>query len=254
MASFAILPLTDASRDSRIHDWIPEQYSFSLSGFQDDHLWRDDPPPRRDTSDNTPSLVSSSPNELEAFCAWQPFSSHPLASLFAISSRPLSLPPTARAGASLSLVTRTKATLDGSKDAILREHPSAQVLTFPADVRDVKKAGEVVATTVARFGRLDILIANPEATLAGRHEDNSSYLQEVRGSDTDEDSETDEEDTTERIPNNERDDEDEDGTEVEDESEDEAEDENENELEAKDDDEEVMDDDEILNEERFTEL
>jgi hypothetical protein len=68
--------------------------------------------------------------------------------------------PTARAGASLSLVARTKATLDGSKDAILREHPSAQVLTFPADVRDVKKAEEVVDTTVARFGRLDILVAN----------------------------------------------------------------------------------------------
>ncbi|KAI0277134.1 NAD-P-binding protein [Russula aff. rugulosa BPL654] len=66
----------------------------------------------------------------------------------------------ARAGASLSLVARTQATLDASKDAILREHPSAQVLTFPADVRDVKKAEEIVATTVARFGRLDILVAN----------------------------------------------------------------------------------------------
>ena len=66
----------------------------------------------------------------------------------------------ARAGASLSLVARTQAALDASKDAILREHPSAQVLTFPADVRDVKKAEEVVAATVARFGRLDILIAN----------------------------------------------------------------------------------------------
>jgi short-subunit dehydrogenase len=65
-----------------------------------------------------------------------------------------------RAGASLSLVARTQAALDASKDAILREHPSAQVLTFPADVRDVKKAEEVVAATVARFGRLDILVAN----------------------------------------------------------------------------------------------
>jgi NAD(P)-dependent dehydrogenase (short-subunit alcohol dehydrogenase family) len=66
----------------------------------------------------------------------------------------------ARAGASLSLVARTQAALDASKDAILREHPSAQVLTFPADVRDVKKAEEVVAATVARFGRLDIFVAN----------------------------------------------------------------------------------------------
>jgi short-subunit dehydrogenase len=66
----------------------------------------------------------------------------------------------ARAGASLSLVARTQAALDASKDAILREHPSAQVLTFPADVRDVKRAEEVVAATVARFGRLDIFVAN----------------------------------------------------------------------------------------------
>ena len=49
MASFAMLPLMDASRDSRIHDWIAEQYSFALSEFQDDHLWRDDPPSLRES-------------------------------------------------------------------------------------------------------------------------------------------------------------------------------------------------------------
>jgi NAD(P)-dependent dehydrogenase (short-subunit alcohol dehydrogenase family) len=66
----------------------------------------------------------------------------------------------ARAGASLTIVARKQETLDVSKDAILRERSSAQVLTFPADVRDVKNAEEVVAATVARFGRLDILVAN----------------------------------------------------------------------------------------------
>ncbi len=66
----------------------------------------------------------------------------------------------ARAGASLTIVARKQETLDVSRDAILHEQPSAQVLTFPADVRDVKKAGEAVAATVARFGRLDILVAN----------------------------------------------------------------------------------------------
>ena len=66
----------------------------------------------------------------------------------------------ARAGASLTLVARTQAALDASKEAILRECPSAQVFTFPADVRDVKKAEEAVAATVAHFGRLDILVAN----------------------------------------------------------------------------------------------
>ena len=49
MASFATLPLMDASRDSRIHDWIAEQYSFALSEFQDDFLWRDDPPSLRES-------------------------------------------------------------------------------------------------------------------------------------------------------------------------------------------------------------
>ena len=69
----------------------------------------------------------------------------------------------ARAGASLSLVARTPAALDACKDAILRENPSAQVLTFPADVRDVKRVEEVVAATVSRFGHLDILVANAGA-------------------------------------------------------------------------------------------
>jgi NAD(P)-dependent dehydrogenase (short-subunit alcohol dehydrogenase family) len=66
----------------------------------------------------------------------------------------------ARAGASLAIVARKQEALDASKDAILHERPSAEVLTFPADVRDVKKAEEAVAATVARFGRLDILVAN----------------------------------------------------------------------------------------------
>ena len=69
----------------------------------------------------------------------------------------------AKAGASLVLVARTQAALEAGKDAILREHPSALVLTFPADVRDVKKAEEAVAATIARFGRLDILVANAAA-------------------------------------------------------------------------------------------
>ena len=66
----------------------------------------------------------------------------------------------ARSGASLSLVARTQSALDTCKDAILRELPSAKVLTFPTDVRDVKRAAEVVAATVANYGRLDILVTN----------------------------------------------------------------------------------------------
>jgi NAD(P)-dependent dehydrogenase (short-subunit alcohol dehydrogenase family) len=66
----------------------------------------------------------------------------------------------ARGGANLALVARNQATLEARRDAILRERPSAQVLVFPADVRDVSKAQEIVTATVAHFGRLDILVAN----------------------------------------------------------------------------------------------
>lgn len=69
----------------------------------------------------------------------------------------------ARAGASLTIVARKQETLDISKGEILHEQPSARVLAFPADVRDVKKAEEAVAATIARFGRLDILVANAAA-------------------------------------------------------------------------------------------
>jgi NADP-dependent 3-hydroxy acid dehydrogenase YdfG len=65
-----------------------------------------------------------------------------------------------RAGASLTIVGRKEETLETSKAEILREQPSARVLTFPADVRDVKKAEEAVAATIAHFGHLDILVAN----------------------------------------------------------------------------------------------
>ena len=65
-----------------------------------------------------------------------------------------------RAGANLTLVARSKAGLDATRDAVLRECPSAQVLVFPAEVQIVAKAEEAVATTVRHFGHLDILVAN----------------------------------------------------------------------------------------------
>jgi len=82
----------------------------------------------------------------------------------------------ARAGAMLTLVARTQAALDASRDAILREHPSAQILTFPADVRDVTKAQEAVTSTVARFGRLDILVTNAGVI---RHLDLRAFYEHV---------------------------------------------------------------------------
>ncbi|KAI0269970.1 NAD-P-binding protein [Gloeopeniophorella convolvens] len=69
----------------------------------------------------------------------------------------------ARSGAILVLVARKQETLDASRAEILREDPSTQVLVITADVRDVKRAEEVIAATVAKFGRLDILVANAGA-------------------------------------------------------------------------------------------
>ncbi|KAI0044038.1 NAD-P-binding protein [Auriscalpium vulgare] len=66
----------------------------------------------------------------------------------------------ARAGASLALASRKQATLDESKNLILKEAPNAQVITFVADVKDVKHAEAAVKGTVAHFGKLDILVAN----------------------------------------------------------------------------------------------
>ena len=66
----------------------------------------------------------------------------------------------ARAGAKLTLVARSKASLDATRDTIVRECPSAHVLVFPAEVQVMAKAEEAVATTVRHFGRLDILVAN----------------------------------------------------------------------------------------------
>jgi NAD(P)-dependent dehydrogenase (short-subunit alcohol dehydrogenase family) len=66
----------------------------------------------------------------------------------------------AHAGAKLALVARSQANLEARRDAILLERPSAQVLVFSADARDVVRAQEIVSATVTHFGRLDVLVAN----------------------------------------------------------------------------------------------
>ena len=71
----------------------------------------------------------------------------------------------ARAGANLTLVARSQAGLEATRDVILRECPSAQVLVFPAEVKDVAKAEEAVATTVRHFGRLDILLQTQDLSV-----------------------------------------------------------------------------------------
>jgi NADP-dependent 3-hydroxy acid dehydrogenase YdfG len=66
----------------------------------------------------------------------------------------------AKAGASLILVSRKQETLDETKAVVLKEVPGAEVITFPADVRDPVKAEEAVKVATSRFGRLDVVIAN----------------------------------------------------------------------------------------------
>ncbi|KAI0288745.1 NAD-P-binding protein [Russula brevipes] len=66
----------------------------------------------------------------------------------------------ARAGASLVLVSRRQDTLDETKATVLKEVPGAEVVTFPADVKDPVKAEDAVKAATSRFGRLDVLIAN----------------------------------------------------------------------------------------------
>lgn len=66
----------------------------------------------------------------------------------------------ARAGASLTLVARKQETLDESKATITKEIPGAQIITYPADVRDTAAAEGAIKATIAKFGRLDVLIAN----------------------------------------------------------------------------------------------
>jgi NAD(P)-dependent dehydrogenase (short-subunit alcohol dehydrogenase family) len=67
----------------------------------------------------------------------------------------------AKAGAALAVVARTS--LDETKALILKEVADAEVIEFAADVKDSQRAEEIVKATVARFGRLDILVANAGA-------------------------------------------------------------------------------------------
>ncbi|KAI0061665.1 NAD-P-binding protein [Artomyces pyxidatus] len=66
----------------------------------------------------------------------------------------------ARAGASLTIVARKQATLDGSKATVLASVPTAKVLTYVADVRDVDAAAAAIKATVDAYGKLDVLVAN----------------------------------------------------------------------------------------------
>lgn len=66
----------------------------------------------------------------------------------------------ARAGASLSLLARSQASLDGVRNSILKEIPEAKVLAFITDVTSTLQVKAAVDGTLDAFGRIDIVIAN----------------------------------------------------------------------------------------------
>ncbi|KZV63751.1 NAD-P-binding protein [Peniophora sp. CONT] len=66
----------------------------------------------------------------------------------------------ARAGAKLALVARTASKLEAVTAQIVKEEPSAEVLTFALDVKDTQAAAKAVQDMVDRFGRIDVVVAN----------------------------------------------------------------------------------------------
>lgn len=66
----------------------------------------------------------------------------------------------ARQGADVALVARTEAALAETADLILGACPDAAVLPLAVDVTDAAAVERSVAATLARFGRVDWVVAN----------------------------------------------------------------------------------------------
>jgi 3-oxoacyl-[acyl-carrier protein] reductase len=66
----------------------------------------------------------------------------------------------ARQGADLVLIARTEAALAETAELILAANPGAEVLSLAADVTDAGAVDRAVAATIARFGRVDWVVAN----------------------------------------------------------------------------------------------
>ncbi|KAF5372487.1 hypothetical protein D9758_005171 [Tetrapyrgos nigripes] len=67
----------------------------------------------------------------------------------------------ARAGASLSLLARSKDALDGVKGSILSQaSPKLEIITFVVDVCDTQVMKDAIEQTAQHYGRIDIVVAN----------------------------------------------------------------------------------------------
>ncbi len=69
----------------------------------------------------------------------------------------------ARGGYNLSLVSRSEESLKKVKEEL--SHYGIDILIFPADVSDFKRAQEIVNETVKEMGRIDVLVNNAGTTL-----------------------------------------------------------------------------------------
>jgi NAD(P)-dependent dehydrogenase (short-subunit alcohol dehydrogenase family) len=70
----------------------------------------------------------------------------------------------AREGAKLAICARTPSKLDDAEAEILEHDPSAQVLKAPTDIRERAQCERLMARTVERFGRIDVLINSAYVT------------------------------------------------------------------------------------------
>jgi NAD(P)-dependent dehydrogenase (short-subunit alcohol dehydrogenase family) len=69
----------------------------------------------------------------------------------------------ARAGAAVAITARAEDGLFETKRAIVDAVPGAEVLVLVADVRDAQSVERAVQMLLARFGKLDIVVANAGA-------------------------------------------------------------------------------------------
>ncbi len=69
----------------------------------------------------------------------------------------------ARGGYNLALVSRSEESLNRVKEEL--SGYGVDILIFPADVSDFKRAQEVVDTTIKEMGRIDVLVNNAGTTL-----------------------------------------------------------------------------------------
>ncbi len=76
----------------------------------------------------------------------------------------------AREGARVTICARGQADLDAAADDIRRE-TGADVLAVPADLATAAGVQTVVAATMARFGAVDVLVANSAGPALGRFAD-----------------------------------------------------------------------------------